>query len=243
MYQGPGWLSYKRVHPNLMSACHTPCIIMKTTPCLSRAALSAAAVLCLSSLPAMGAVVWVDEILARPSTQTGTDAAITDQSNNTGWEGITLSGVAPTLTLGWSNAFTNDGTGVIKIASTLRLFPDPTGSGYDIRFLLEDDSYSDTYTVSASSAVKVLDITAKKYVARQTILIDDVYNGPLAVKGIEFTNLNPETADGVTTHDPLSILSVSAEIPPEPDDQAPEPASAMLAAIGAITLAGRRRRR
>ena len=215
---------------------------MKTTPYLSRAAFSAVAFLSLSSLPALGAVLWVDEVIATPTTYTGAVGGLTDQTNTTGWTDMTMEGTA-TLTLGWSTAFTNDGTGIIKIVSPLRVFPDPVGSGFDIRFLLEDDSYSDTYTVSASTAVKRLDLQAKKYVTWQTILIDDIYDGPLAVKGIEFTNPNPETADGVTTYDPLGILSVSAEVPPEPDDQAPEPASALLAAVGAITLAGRRRRR
>lgn len=186
----------------------------------------------------MGAVLWVDEVIATPSTYTGTVASITDQSHGSGWNDIVLSETSPTLTLGWNTAFTNDGTGVIKITSGLRLYPDPTGSGFDIRLLLEDNTYSDVYTVSASSALKVLDTQAKKYVMKQTILIDDIYDGPLAVKGIEFTNLNPNTSGG---NAPFSLWSVTAEVPPEPDE-APEPSSTLLVGAGALAILARRRK-
>ncbi|RYD20846.1 MAG: hypothetical protein EOP88_13540 [Verrucomicrobiaceae bacterium] len=211
---------------------------MKTTS-LSLKSAALAAIALMTSVPAMGAVLWVDGVLAMPTTYTGTApdfvSKITDQSNATAVTGITLAG-ADTLTLGWSTPFTNDGTGVIKITSTVNLFPMASGSGYDIRLLLEDDSYSNTYTVSASTGVKEIDFVIRAYVSRQTVLINDIYSGPLAVKGIEFTNLNPKVGGG---NDPLSIRSVLAEVPPE---VIPEPSATLLAAAGGLLLATRRRR-
>lgn len=187
----------------------------------------------------MGAVLWVDQVLSMPTTYNGTAQDfvddITDPSEATIADGITLSGGA-TLTLGWSTAFTNDGTGLIRITSGLNLFPMDPDSGYDIRLLLEDGSYSNSYTVSATTGVKELDTTLKAYVSRQRILINNIYSGPLAVKGIEFTNLNPNTGGG---NDPLSIRGIRAEVPPE---AIPEASSALLAAAGGLLLAKRRRR-
>lgn len=140
-----------------------------------------AAIALITSLPAMGAVLWVDGVLAMPTTYTGTAqdfvTKITDQSNATAVTGIALEGT-DTLTLGWSTPFTNDGTGIIKITSTVNLFPQASASGYDIRLLLEDNSYSNTYTVSVSTGVKEIDFVIRAYVSRQTVLIDDIYSGP-----------------------------------------------------------------
>ncbi|BCU76143.1 hypothetical protein llg_08580 [Luteolibacter sp. LG18] len=202
-------------------------------------ACAAAAVLPLIACStASGASYWVDGVLDAPPTYLGNPDPVTDQTNSTGWSGVELD-EGQTLTLTWSTAFFDDGTGQIIVNSTLRVFPDPAGSGFDVRLLLSDGSYTDTLTLDDAGGVKVLDTQAKKYVARQTFDINDLYTGPLAIKGIEFTNLNPSDVDGSTVHDPFSLLSVYATVPAEP---VPEPSGSLLALGGAALLLGRRRR-
>ncbi|MGC4015621.1 MAG: hypothetical protein QM755_14035 [Luteolibacter sp.] len=209
---------------------------MKRTPVMKGALAALLPLLACAS--ASGATYWVDGVLDAPSTYLSDSNPVTDQTASTGWSGVELE-EGQTLTLTWSTAFFDDGTGQIIVNSTLRLYPDPTGSGFDIRLLLSDGSYTDTLTVDVSSSVKTLDTQAKKYVARQTIDISALYTGPLGIKGVEFTNLNPSDSDGVTIHDPFSLLSVYSTVPAEP---VPEASSSLIALGGGVLLLARRRR-
>lgn len=198
----------------------------------TRVLLLAAASCLLTATSSMGATLWVDGVLTTPTSHIAESTnPVTDQTNSTGWNGIVLE-ENETLTLTWATPFFNDGTGIIRVNSALRVFPDPTASGFDVRLLLSDGSYSDLMTISESTGVKTLDVQAKKYIAVQTIAIADLYSGPLAVKGIEFTNLNPDGAGG---HDPFSLAGVNAVIP------VPEPSAAALGLVGVLGLIRRRR--
>ena len=189
----------------------------------------------LTATSSMGATLWVDGVLATPTSHIAADpAAITDHTNVTGWLGVTLA-ANETLTLTWDTAFFNDGTGVIQVNSVVRTFPAPTGSSFDIRFLLSDGSYSDQVAIAAQTGVKRID--GKQFISQQTIGIAGIYSGPLAIKGIEFTNLNL-TSDGAGgfVNQSFSLLGVNAVVP------VPEPSSSLLA-LGGVALLGMRRRR
>ncbi|WP_367873922.1 PEP-CTERM sorting domain-containing protein [Luteolibacter sp. Populi] len=208
---------------------------MKDSP--ARLLLLATASCLLTATSSKGAILWVDGVLATPTSHIAADpAAITDQTNVTGWSGVTLA-ANETLTLTWDTAFFNDGTGVIQVTSTVRLHPSPSGSSFDIRFLLSDGSYSDQVSIAAQTGVKRIDKDTKQFVSLQTVGIAGIYSGPLAIKGIELTNLNL-TSDGAGgfVNESFSLLGLNAVVP------VPEPSSSLLA-LGGVALMGMRRRR
>lgn len=210
---------------------------MNYRPSIGAGALALALPL-LSVCSACGATIWVDGLLATPTSHIGHDPTeITDQTFTTGWRGVYLA-EGEALTLTWSIPVFNDGTGIITVTGEANLYPVPSNLAFDVRLRLSDGSYTAPQTIASSSGVREIDRDLRKFVSRQTLNIASLYDGPLGVTGIEFTNLNPYMMNGDTpAHGGFNLLGVSATVP------IPEPSAVLLSLAGAAVFAGRRKRR